>query len=125
MSKRYDISREKKTKLLRRTAIIDSYNRESVAVRHGMSKEQFRERLMCDLQTAKKQREAARKTGKITCHKNRRHTPVACYKNGEIVKRFDSIHDAFRFLGSTVSGAINMCCDGKKKTYKGYTWRRV
>jgi hypothetical protein len=72
-----------------------------------------------------KQREAARKTGKITCHKNRRHTPVACYKNGEIVKRFDSIHDAFRFLGSTVSGAINMCCDGKKKTYKGYTWRRV
>ena len=51
MCKRYDVSKEQRTKLLRRTAIIDSYNRKyGAAAQRGMSKAQFRKRLMADLE---------------------------------------------------------------------------
>ena len=52
MGKRYDISRRQKDKLMLRAANIDYYNRKAITARRGMSKDEFRERLMCDLQTA-------------------------------------------------------------------------
>jgi hypothetical protein len=52
MSKRYDISRRKKDKLMRRTAIINYYNRKASTARRGMGKDEFRQRLICDLKIA-------------------------------------------------------------------------
>ena len=52
MGKRYDINRRQKDKLMLRAANIDYYNRKEHAARRGMSNDEFRERLLCDLQIA-------------------------------------------------------------------------
>lgn len=52
MSKRYDISRRQKDKLMLRTANIDYYNRRASTARRGVGKDEFRQRLICDLKIA-------------------------------------------------------------------------
>lgn len=43
--------------------------------------------------------------------------------NNSLLKEFSSIHEAYAFLGKTVSGSISQCCNGKAKTCLGYIWR--
>ena len=42
-------------------------------------------------------------------------------KNGELVMVFQSTMEAQR--NGFHSGCISMCCNGKLKTHKGYTWK--
>ena len=42
-------------------------------------------------------------------------------KNGELVMVFQSTIEAQR--NGFHSGCISMCCNGKSKTHKGYTWK--
>lgn len=51
----------------------------------------------------------------------RRKKAVVASKNGEVVKRFDSMHDAER--DGYVRRGIQLCCAGKLLSYKGYEWR--
>ena len=76
--------------------------------------------------TTEKQREVARITGLHT--KNlvpQKRKPVACFKNGECVKKFARVHDAFHWLGRTICGVISKCCRGEVKSYLGYEWRYI
>lgn len=70
------------------------------------------------------QMEVARRTGKNTKNLKKR-MPVACYKNGELLKTFNCITDAYLWLGAGFSGLISACCKGNKKTYKGFEWRYI
>lgn len=68
-----------------------------------------------------KQREACRRTGKITIERNRKKVPVVRIdKHGEEV-RFESIHDGARSVEGCAT-AVCACCRGKAKSYKGYRW---
>lgn len=67
------------------------------------------------------QREAARKTGKITCELNRPRKEVICFCGGYEV-RFSSAHAGARFCDGSAS-AIIRCCKGKANKHKGYNWR--
>ena len=74
-----------------------------------------------------KQMEAVKKIGMNT--KNLRPNPKRKIegtdtKSGEKIF-FASVHEAYHFFGATISGAISACCRGRKKTYRGYTWRYV
>ena len=44
--------------------------------------------------------------------------------DGELVKIWHSINEIKKKIGFS-SGAISECCNGKRKTYKGYKWYRV
>ena len=46
---------------------------------------------------------------------------VGAFKDGELVMVFSSTTEARRngFIQSNVSA----CCNGKKKTHRGYTWK--
>ena len=45
--------------------------------------------------------------------------------NGDIIKKFDTITEAYIALGVNpkTSSHISDCCNGKMKSYKGYTWK--
>lgn len=43
----------------------------------------------------------------------------------EIIKTFNSIKDAERFLKITYSSHIAKVCDGQRKTFKGYKWKWI
>ena len=47
--------------------------------------------------------------------------PVEQMKDGEIVKRWESM--AAASVDGFDSGNISKCCTGKSRTYKGYEWR--
>ena len=44
--------------------------------------------------------------------------------DGEVVKIWDSLNDIHRELGIS-AGNISNCCNGKKKSIKGFVWRYV
>ena len=46
---------------------------------------------------------------------------VGAFKNGELVMVFPSTAEAGR-QGFDI-GSVSMCCNGKLKTHKGYTWK--
>lgn len=46
---------------------------------------------------------------------------VGAFKNDELVMTFQSIAEAGR-NGFDI-GSVSMCCRGKRKTHKGYTWK--
>lgn len=66
------------------------------------------------------QREAARRTGRITCEQNRPRKAVYCCKDGVKVT-FKSAHEGARFVEGNASAVVR-CCKGKAKRYKGYEW---
>lgn len=51
--------------------------------------------------------------------------PVAMYKDGVLVKTFDSAADADRENDDFNYVSISAACKGRLKTYKGYTWKFV
>ena len=48
---------------------------------------------------------------------------VGAFKDGELVMTFPSTQEAKR--QGFEHSAVVMCCNGKKKTYKGYTWKYI
>lgn len=48
---------------------------------------------------------------------------VMCDDSGKVIKRFNSITDAFAFFGEKYRGAITEVCQGKRQHYKGYRWK--
>lgn len=72
-----------------------------------------------------KQREAVRKVGMNTRNlipQKKRGVEGVSLENGEKIT-FKSVREASCFLGNVTDSAICACCRGRKKTYKGYTWR--
>ena len=48
------------------------------------------------------------------------------YKDGELIKEFDSIHEVENNFDFKVSrGNISYACSGKLKTYLGYEWKKI
>ena len=47
--------------------------------------------------------------------------PVGAFKDGELVMEFQSTREAGR-QGFCKSSVVS-CCNGKRKTHKGYTWK--
>ena len=41
---------------------------------------------------------------------------------GNIINKFNGINEASKFIGTSKS-FINMCCNGKRQTCKGYIWK--
>lgn len=56
------------------------------------------------------------------CHKSQ-SKQVGAFKNGELVMTFPSANEARR--NGFNLGAIVMCCNGKRKTHKGFTWKYI
>ena len=48
---------------------------------------------------------------------------VCAYKNGELIMTFSSIMEASR--NGFNKCHISECCNGKRKTHKGFTWRFI
>ena len=48
---------------------------------------------------------------------------VGAYKNGELIMTFESTQEAKR--QGFCSSAIVRCCNGKRKTHKGFEWRYI
>lgn len=48
---------------------------------------------------------------------------VRCYKDGKLIKIFQSTGQAAKWLGVKTSSHIGECCRGKIKTYKGFVWK--
>lgn len=46
-------------------------------------------------------------------------------RKGKSIGTFDSIREAIRFIGGGDPGKICKCLQGKRQTYKGYTWLHV
>ena len=45
-------------------------------------------------------------------------------KDGQIINKFNSINESARYIGGYDSRkSISKCCNGLKKTYKGYEWK--
>ena len=58
-------------------------------------------------------------------HVDERKVTVYQYTlDGELVKVWNSAHEAARELGFS-QGNITMCCQGKRRTHKGYKWSYV
>ena len=47
---------------------------------------------------------------------------IICVENNKI---FDSIKEAYAWLGIEYTGNIGDCCNGRQKTAYGYHWRYV
>ena len=63
--------------------------------------------------------------GNLQLTSEKQKTPVVMIdkETDEMVERFDSINDAFRWLGVVANGSISNVCNGKNKTAYGYKWR--
>ena len=59
-------------------------------------------------------------TGTIRSTKSR-SKQVGAFKNGELIFIFTSLNEARR--QGFNSGHISKCCNGKRNTHKGYTWK--
>lgn len=46
---------------------------------------------------------------------------IVCFKNGVIIKKYDSVSDAVRSTG-IMQGNISSCLTGKRKSCGGFTW---
>ena len=53
----------------------------------------------------------------------KRSKQVCAYKNDELVMTFPSAREAHR--QGFECGAVSKCCNGKMKTYKGFTWKYI
>lgn len=62
-------------------------------------------------------------TGIERCHKSQSKQVGAFNKNCELVMTFSSTNEAGR--NGFNQGAIVMCCNGKRKTHKGFTWKYI
>lgn len=51
--------------------------------------------------------------------------PVGMYKNGNLIKRFDSAADAEREDNNLKFMSISAACNGRLKTYRGYEWKFI
>ncbi len=63
---------------------------------------------------------------KIGLHNNfnpKKTNVVMLSDNGEIIKRFNSITEAYNYFGLSYRGSISEVCKGKRKHFKGYVWR--
>lgn len=49
---------------------------------------------------------------------------TAVYKDGKLLKAFESQHDAAEFTGVS-EGKVSMCINGKKNSCKGYVFKRL
>ena len=49
--------------------------------------------------------------------------PVAAYKDGVLIKVYDSAADAERENDDYKYVSISAACNGRIKTYRGYTWK--
>lgn len=49
--------------------------------------------------------------------------PVGMYKDGNLIKRFDSAADAEREDNNLKFMSISAACNGRLKTYRGYEWK--
>ena len=56
-------------------------------------------------------------------HKNSRRSVYQLDKNGNIIKKWDSIADAENYLKLPHKGHISAVCKNKIKTYAGYGWK--
>ena len=43
-------------------------------------------------------------------------------ETNQIVATYNTINEAYKFLGKNYSGNISECCSGKKKLYLNYKW---
>ena len=50
---------------------------------------------------------------------------IAMKKDGETIKEFKTLSEAFLFLGKTYSGVVSMVCMGKRKSAYGYEWEYI
>lgn len=55
--------------------------------------------------------------------REKKRMPIRCYKDGKLVKQYDAISDATQDGFNT--GCISLCCNNKRKTYKGFTWKFI
>ena len=51
--------------------------------------------------------------------------PVAMYKNGILIKKFNSAADAEREDSNFKFMSISAACNGRLKTYRGYEWKFI
>lgn len=51
--------------------------------------------------------------------------PVGMYKNGILIKKFNSAADAEREDNNLKFMSISAACNGRLKTYRGYEWRFI
>ena len=51
--------------------------------------------------------------------------PVAMYKNGILIKKFNSAADAEREDNNLKFMSISAACNGRLKTYRGYEWKFI
>lgn len=51
--------------------------------------------------------------------------PVGMYKDGNLIKRFDSAADAEREDNNLKFMSISAACNGRLKTYRGYEWKFI
>lgn len=51
--------------------------------------------------------------------------PVGMYKDGNLIKRFDSATDAEREDNNLKFMSISAACNGRLKTYRGYEWKFI
>lgn len=68
----------------------------------------------------KKMRTAVTKTILMEVEKQKKK--VMCIKQGEIINIYQSLTDAARCVGGS-QPHISDCCNGKRYTHKGYTWK--
>lgn len=65
------------------------------------------------------------KRSKKETKNTRKPVPVAMLDdNGKVLKTFDSIYQAFKYLNKNPNNAIKIACDTKKKML-GYYWKRI
>lgn len=49
--------------------------------------------------------------------------PIGCFKEGKLVKQYDAMIDVEQDGFNT--GNVSLCCNNKRKTYKGFTWKFI
>lgn len=56
---------------------------------------------------------------------NKKHKPIAMFKDGVLVGKFKSIKDAQFFLGMKSNGNISECLSGRRNVVKGYNFKYI
>ena len=51
--------------------------------------------------------------------------PIGMYKDGILIKRFESAADAERENNNYKNMSISAACNGRIKTYRGYEWKFI
>jgi hypothetical protein len=58
----------------------------------------------------------------IKAHNDKKKSVLQLDENGDMLKRFDCCTEAGEYIGTSKNN-INMCCNGHRKTTKGYVWK--